>query len=122
MAKEKCPVCKDPIDAHDAKKALECFNATGIAPVEIKMDGVIGAGYTYAGVKGMGQKHADKNIIDLNIKGKITTTIEPELLILQTILRGAVKEKKKDGNKETVGSDSGVREDPGKSTPSGSGE
>ena len=102
-AKVKCPVCKDPIDAHDENKALECFNEAGIAPAEIEMSGVVGAGYAYAGLKGVGQKHADKNIMSMNFKGKVETSVTPNLLILQKCLLAKVKKEKKDeGSKGTA--------------------
>jgi hypothetical protein len=101
MSKPKCSICKGLIEAHDQKKALECFNKSGILPDAIKMSEVMAVGYSHAGLKGTGQRHANKKIITLNFGGIMIDTKKPNLIILQKLLQPVGKEKSKDGKDGT---------------------
>ena len=101
MAKiSKCPVCKSDIEKHKITQALECVNALELQKEKITSDNAFAAGYKHGNLKGQGQKHADKNVFTLNIKGKQVVTIEPALVILRDILKQNLVKEKDDGNEE----------------------
>ena len=112
MAKKKCPVCSKEITKHHLTASLECVNALGLQDKEFVKGDATAAGYKFGQLKGKGQRHGDKNIITLNLKGKQVETIEPELFIFRNILEANSKVKEQKDERPTDEQPDGSSEAP----------
>lgn len=93
---EKCPECGDPIWKHTLEEAIECANDMEIHSKKIKEDMAYEVGMLYGGLKGRGQRYADRNIITLTFDDGQEDSIEPERLVMQKVLLKQVDTKEKD--------------------------